>query len=296
MPDDEKKGNGEKGNGKKGDETLPAKKDLPEWVTATVDEGASGRGMIPVNFQSFKAAYDFCNMMTQTGFLPEAVKTPGQAMAIAIYGQELGIPLMTSFRTIHVVNGKPGLAAEMMLTKFMLRGGTVKWGETSGTKCEGVFTSKGTPEGFSSVFTIEKAKTAGLATKQVWKNYPEDMLRARCISRGVRGADPGAIGGSHSPEELGGDILNDGTVINAEPVASVKKDLDLGAPMSAKTGEEPAEPQAPQAEPQGAEPEAPKTEPTPEASPSRPETGAEAAAVGASPVEPPQDDPQGLFT
>lgn len=218
-------------------ETALAKRD-PDWTRATVDPATAGKSLIPVNFQSFKAAWDFCVIMCNTGFLPKAVKEPGQAMAIAIFGQELGIPLMTSFRTIHVVNGKPGLAAEMMLTKFMERGGVVKWAETSATKCEGLFISKGVPDGFQSEFTIEKAQKAGLASKDVWKNYPEDMLRARCISRGVRGSDPGAIGGSHSPEELGGDVLTDGTVIDVKPDAPVPTNVDLGAPMTATTPEE----------------------------------------------------------
>ncbi len=310
MSGDEKKGNGKKKEGDEKKDQTPAKTEFPEWATATVSEGSKTGGMIPVNFQSFKAAYDFCNMMCQTGFLPQAVTTPGQAMAIAIFGQELGIPLMTSFRTIHVVNGKPGLAAEMMLTKFMQRGGTVEWGETSATKCEGLFISKGTPKGFNSMFSIEKAKTAGLASKQVWKNYPEDMLRARCISRGVRGSDPGAIGGSHSPEELGGDVLTDGTVIDVAAEAPVPKDVDLEAPMSAKTGEgqmaqdgTEAEQERPERAQEGQEQaqEAPdQVDAGEQAAEARDEEAAQREqeledAAAAAPAKPSADDPDGLF-
>lgn len=257
------------------EDRTPAKREAPDWTTATVDPATAGKSLIPVNFQSFKAAWDFCKIMTDTGFLPESVKTPGQAMAIAIFGQELGIPLMTSFRTIHVVNGKPGLAAEMMLTKFMERGGSVEWGETSATKCEGVFYSKGTPKGFRSEFTIEMAKDAGLAGKQVWKAYPQDMLRHRCTSRGVRGSDPGAIGGSHSPEELGGDVLTDGAVIDVQPEAPVPKTVDLGAPMSATT---PDEKKAPDAERKAPAPAQEATERVQEA-PDQVDVGEQAAEL-----------------
>ena len=275
----------------KEEEAKKALAEFPEWATATVEEGAPGRGMIPVNFRSFKAAYDFCTMMTKTGFLPEAVKHPGQAMAIAIYGQELGIPLMTSFRTIHVVNGKPGLAAEMMLAKFIQRGGTVKWGATTDEICEGLFISKGTPDGFSASFSIKQANKAGLTSKAVWKNYPQDMLRARCISRGVRGSDPAACAGLHTPEEMGGDMTPEGKIIDADVVAPVPKDVDLSASMKAKKIEEEKAAELSAAEEDSRHQEG---EASPEEEPTKRQQENEDAAT--APAKPAADDPEGLFS
>ena len=51
----------------------------------------------------------------KTGFLPTAIKTPQQAVAIVLMGRELGVPMMQSLREIYVVAGKPTLSGQMML-------------------------------------------------------------------------------------------------------------------------------------------------------------------------------------
>jgi hypothetical protein len=49
---------------------------------------------------------------------------------------------------------------------------------------------------------MEQAKRAGLATKDVWKQYPRAMLRARVVSEGIRTIFPGVLGGLYTPEEV----------------------------------------------------------------------------------------------
>jgi hypothetical protein len=49
---------------------------------------------------------------------------------------------------------------------------------------------------------MAQAKAIGLATKDNWKNYPKAMLRARCISEGIRTVYPGCIVGVYTPEEV----------------------------------------------------------------------------------------------
>jgi hypothetical protein len=51
-------------------------------------------------------------------------------------------------------------------------------------------------------WTIQQAKTAGLTGKDVWKQYPRAMLRARVISEGIRTVYPGVAVGVYTPEEI----------------------------------------------------------------------------------------------
>jgi hypothetical protein len=51
-------------------------------------------------------------------------------------------------------------------------------------------------------WTIEQAKAANLSGKDVWKAYPRAMLRARCISEGIRTVFPACIVGTYTPEEI----------------------------------------------------------------------------------------------
>ncbi len=223
---------------KKKDQTTPAKKEeWPEWARTPMKQGERGTVAIPMNFPTFQAAWDFCSMLVKTGFLPQSVQTPGQAMAIAAYGQELGFPLMSSFRLIHLIKMKPSIASEGMLAKFYQRGGSVDWLETTNEKCVAIFTRKnGNP--FKSTFEIADAKRAGLLSKDNWKNWPKAMLIARCVSQGIRATDPECVNGLHTPDEMGAVEHIDGTVIDVEAEPTVHKDVDLRAPMSATTPEE----------------------------------------------------------
>ncbi|MBK8184776.1 MAG: hypothetical protein IPK63_18615 [Candidatus Competibacteraceae bacterium] len=46
------------------------------------------------------------------------------------------------------------------------------------------------------------AKRANLAGKDLWKQYPRAMLRARVISEGIRTVYPGVLSGMYTPEEV----------------------------------------------------------------------------------------------
>lgn len=168
------------------------------------------------------------SLAVKTGFLPKAVDTPEKAITIALKGRELGIPPMQAFSHIHIIQGKPTISAELMLSLIYrnVPGTVINYIETSSKAC--VIEAKrpgGKPTRFA--FTIEEAKQAGLLSKDSWKSYPGAMLRARCVSIVARALFPDAIMGcSYTAEELGGDVEMDetGAVINvqAEVLPSVR--------------------------------------------------------------------------
>jgi hypothetical protein len=49
---------------------------------------------------------------------------------------------------------------------------------------------------------MARAKQAGIAGKDNWKNYPRAMLRSRCISEGVRAVAPGVATGIYTVDEV----------------------------------------------------------------------------------------------
>jgi hypothetical protein len=63
-------------------------------------------------------------------------------------------------------------------------------------------------------FTMQDAKTAGLAGKGNWNKYPAAMLLARATSAAVRAACPEVLMGiSYTPEELGAAVTDEGDVL-----------------------------------------------------------------------------------
>lgn len=156
-------------------------------------------------------------MAVKSGLLPSSIKTPEQAVIIALKGRELGIPPMVAFAQISVINGKPCMSAELMLAQIYKNNpsASISFIKNDDQGCVLEAARKGSKPSTWS-FTMEEAKAAGLLGKDVWKKYPAAMLRARAISAMARAMFPDAINGvSYTPEELGSDveIADDGTEV-----------------------------------------------------------------------------------
>lgn len=128
------------------------------------------------------------------------MKTPAQALALMAIAQAEGQHPALAARDYHVVQGRPVLKADAMLARFQAAGGRMKMIEYTDARVVAEFSH---PQGGTIVvdWDLERAKWAGLAGKDNWRNYPRQMLRARVISEGVRTVFPGAVVGMLTPEE-----------------------------------------------------------------------------------------------
>lgn len=172
---------------------------------------ASGDGL-----QDFLAMREQAKVLVQSGFLPKAVNTPEKAMAIIQTGRELGLGPMQSLRSIHIIEGKPTMSADLIagLALAKVPGSVLRVAETTNEKCvveAGRAGQKVTP----FTFTMKDAQQAGLAGKSNWKNYPRAMLRARAITEAARAIFPDAVMGLYDPDELGA-VTNEAGQVVAE--------------------------------------------------------------------------------
>jgi hypothetical protein len=128
------------------------------------------------------------------------VKTPDQAMALMLIAQAEGLHPAIAARDYHVINGRPTLKADAMLARFHSAGGSVRWGEYTDRRVVGTFSH---PQGGSVEveWTLDMATSAGLTKNPTWKSYPRQMLRARCVSEGIRTVFPGVVVDTYTPEE-----------------------------------------------------------------------------------------------
>lgn len=129
------------------------------------------------------------------------VKSTEQALALMLVAQAEGLHPATAARDYHVISGRPALKADAILARFMQAGGTVKWTCYTDAKVSAVFSH---PQGGTVEvdWDMARAKSAGLGSKDTWKSYPRQMLRARVISEGVRTVYPGSCCGVYTPEEV----------------------------------------------------------------------------------------------
>lgn len=129
------------------------------------------------------------------------IRTPEQGIALMLIAQAEGLHPAVAARDYHVIQGRPALKSDAMLARFQQAGGKVVWNVYSDAEVSGTFSH---PAGGATTvsWTIAQAKAAGLTGKDVWKQYPRAMLRARCISEGIRTVYPGVSVGVYTPEEI----------------------------------------------------------------------------------------------
>jgi hypothetical protein len=167
----------------------------------------------------------------ESGFLPRSITKPAQAIAIAMTGAELGMSPMTSFRFIHVIEGKPGLSAEGFLAlAYQKVAGFGHQITRNDDKCAEVKMWRPGVEPTSFKFTIEDAAKAGLVGKDVWKKYGQRMLLWRAIKWGVQTTAPEAGLGMKSVDELEEISESDRRPPTRVHVAQVRNDVPAASP------------------------------------------------------------------
>lgn len=151
--------------------------------------------IIPVNDMNVMA-----ESIVKSGFY--GFKTKEQVMAVMLVAQAENKHPATVVQEYDIIQGRPALKSQAILARFQLAGGKVKWNEVSRTKCSGTFTHEAGGS-ITVEWTIDMAKQAGLyRLGSGWEKYPEDMLRARVISRAVRSIYPACILGQYAVEEV----------------------------------------------------------------------------------------------
>lgn len=149
-----------------------------------------------VPFNDMRAMADVAAKSRMFGF-----KSADEALAIMLLCQGEGMHPAVAMRDYHVIQGRPALKTDAMLARFQQAGGSVKWTKYTDDVVAGLFSH---PQGgeLEVTWTFAQAKAIGLTNKDNWRNYPRAMLRARCISEGIRTVYPGCIVGVYTPEEV----------------------------------------------------------------------------------------------
>jgi hypothetical protein len=159
------------------------------------------------------------------------IKTPEQGVALMLIAQAEGMHPAIAARDYHIIQGRPALKSDAMLARFQAAGGKVVWNAYTDAAVSGTFTH---PQGGSATveWTIQQAKAAGLTNKDVWKQYPRAMLRARVISEGIRTVYPGVSVGVYTPEEI--------EDFGSKPeIKEVKAEAEPAKPVAAKHAAKP---------------------------------------------------------
>ena len=150
---------------------------------------------------------EYAKALAPSDLLPKQYRGNPANVLIAIeYGRALGLEPMAAIQGVHIVEGKPTASAQLIGALVRNAGHRLRvQGDDTGAVA--VIVRADDPEfEFRAEWTMDRAKTAGLAGKSVWRQYPAAMLKARAITEVARDACPEILSGvAYTAEELGHD-------------------------------------------------------------------------------------------
>jgi len=129
------------------------------------------------------------------------ITTKEQALVLMSISQAEGRHPAEAARDYNIIQGRPAKTAEAMMRDFIHAGGRVEWHALSDEAADATFSH---PAGGTVRITWDAARAAkaGLASKDMWRKFPRQMMRSRCVSEGVRTVCPMATSGFYVPEEV----------------------------------------------------------------------------------------------
>jgi hypothetical protein len=175
----------------------------------------------PVNYAS---ELDGARALMKSGLLPAGIKSPEAAMFVILTGRDLGLSPVQSLRSIHVIQGKIEVAADMQLGLFHRAGGKSQWVTLTNEQATLKLVAPWLIEPHTESFSLADAKQAKLGGDN-WAKYPKAMLRSRAITAGLKsiGFDPTA--GIYGAGEISGaEVVVEDAVVAPEPEPSVVED------------------------------------------------------------------------
>lgn len=150
-------------------------------------------------------AMQVAKQIAQSTIIPRALQgKPGDVLVVLLTGREFGLQPMQAMRSLHVVDGKPVMAADLMVGLCLGRREVCEYFtlvESTAEKATYKTKRVGTQE-VVLTWTWKQAEKAGVTGKDNWRKYPESMLRARCASALARAVYPDLMAGTYDPDEL----------------------------------------------------------------------------------------------
>lgn len=128
---------------------------------------------------------------------------PEAAMTAVLMGRELGLGDMISLQRIHVIHGRPTLAAELIRGLIWRSGHRLVYLDRTAERCtiQGVRADTGSE--LTVTWTLDDAERAGLLKNATWRSYPRAMLDARATTELARSLFSDCVGWAvYAPEDF----------------------------------------------------------------------------------------------
>lgn len=154
--------------------------------------------------QDLKDIMSLGDVFVQSGMFKD-IKSQAEACVKILAGREVGLRPIQAMNEVYIVDGKTSFTAKV-IAGLLVKSGRYSYtiDKLDETECTLTFydiiDNKRVEKG-KSTFTFKDAAKAGIVNKDVWKNYPRNMLFSRAMSNGQRWYAPDIFTG-YTPEEI----------------------------------------------------------------------------------------------
>ena len=155
--------------------------------------------------QTLADAMRLADMIARSEMAPTGLRNKApDVLLVMMRGAELNLTVLQSLNSLHVINGKVGMSADLIVGRVKAHRlcRYFRLVESSDTKATYETLREGDPEPTRMTFTLDDAKRMGVLGKDNWKMHTPDMLRARCKAKLSRAVYEDVVGGYYTPEEL----------------------------------------------------------------------------------------------
>ncbi len=174
----------------------------------------------------------YAKALAASGLLPAHLKgNPANLLWSIEFAEMVGMPPMTAITGVHVIQGRPVPSAALISALVRRAGHRLRVSGNDERAVAEITRADDLDFTFQSVWTLDRARKAGLLNKDTWKSYPASMLKARAITEVARDACEDALMGlpAYSAEELGAISDEDGSPV--ERAARRVTAADILAPV-----------------------------------------------------------------
>lgn len=151
-------------------------------------------------------------MLLKSGFLPQSIKSPEQALAIILQGRELGIGPMAALNNISIIQGKPTVSPQLMLAMANATREVEDVQITSSEQGATVTIKRKGRKAHTTTFGPKDAKAMGLDGKDNYKKQPATMYQWRAVAANLRVTFADVILGLYTPDEMGAVVDEEGAI------------------------------------------------------------------------------------
>lgn len=184
-------------------ETLPAPSS--EYVAK-----AEARSLDFMNPKRWQVMQVMAQTFLQSGALPATIKNAPQLIMVMQAGYEAGLQPLEAMSAFYFVNGKLSMFGDTAISQVLKAGHKIVWGKCDDLSATVTITRGDDPNvTMSTTYTMEQAKRRGLAAKEVWQKFPENMLKFKAFHATAKFVCPDALHGLPIKEDIEGEVVDE---------------------------------------------------------------------------------------